>query len=276
MVMPAIGAAAGATESLITSLGAPHDAVAQAGSLGEYGHRPWPRPSRPWLMGQTWRDLLFAHWPVSIEALRAHVPDEIPIDTFAGSAWIGITPFEVTGLRLHGTVPPPFLSRFPETNVRTYATIDGKPGIFFLSLDAASRPAVAAARRAYRLPYFHAAMRIHRRGRDIYYRSDRLSSDGEPAGLRLGYRPIGEVRPAAPGTLEYFLVERYCLYTLDEGGGVLRGDIHHPPWPLQLAEAGIDYNTMTRPYDIDIPPQVPLLHFARRQDVVIWSLALAA
>jgi uncharacterized protein YqjF (DUF2071 family) len=276
MVMPAIGAAAGATESLITSLGASHDAVAQAGSLGEYGHRPWPLPSRPWLMGQTWRDLLFAHWPVSVEALRARVPDQIPIDTFAGSAWIGITPFEVTGLRLRGTVPPPFLSRFPETNVRTYATIDGKPGIFFLSLDAASRSAVAAARRAYRLPYFHATMRIHRRGSDIYYRSDRLSSDGEPARLRLGYRPIGEVRPAAPGTLEYFLVERYCLYTLDEGGGVLRGDIHHPPWPLQLAEAGIDYNTMTRPYDIDIPTEVPLLHFARRQDVVIWSLAPAA
>lgn len=270
----AVGAAAGVTESLVGSLAGSSDAVAQARVLAESGHRPWPLPSRPWLMGQTWRDLLFAHWPVPVEVLRPVIPGAIPIDTFDGSAWIGITPFEVTGFRLRGTLPPPLLSRFPETNVRTYATVDGKPGIFFLSLDADSRAAVAAARRAYRLPYFRAAMRIDR-GAAIDYSSERRSSDGDPASLRLRYRPRGPIEPAAPGTLEHFLVERYCLYTLDDRRNLLRADIHHPPWPLQPAEARISLNTMTAPYRIELPEQAPLVHLARRQDVVIWSLAPA-
>ncbi len=276
MLTSAVGAAAGVTESLVSSLGVPRGAVAQARVLAESEHRPWPLPSRPWLMGQTWLDLLFAHWPVAVDELRPRVPPQIPIDTFEGSAWVGVTPFEVSGFRLRGTLPPPVVSRFPEVNVRTYATVDGKPGIFFLSLDAGSLTAVVAARRAYRLPYFRAAMRIDRRGCEVDYRSDRRSSDGEPASLRISYRPTGSVKSAAPGTLEQFLVERYCLYTVDDRGEVLRADIHHPPWPLQRAEANISLNTMAAPYRIELPAEGPLLHYSRRQDVVIWSLAPAA
>jgi uncharacterized protein YqjF (DUF2071 family) len=223
-------------------------------------------------MGQTWLDLLFAHWPVAAEVLRPKVPQQIPLDTFGGNPWIGVTPFEVRGLRLRGTPPAPGLSRFPEVNVRTYTTVRGKPGIFFMSLDAASIPAVAAARRVYRLPYFRAAMQIGRRGREIQYRSSRNSSDGEPASLQLSYWPTGPVKPAEPVTLEHFLVERYCLYTLDDQGQVLRGDIHHPPWPLQPAAARISLNTMGSPYRVPFETE-PLLHYSRRQDVVIWSLA---
>lgn len=271
-----LGAAAGVSESLVGSLGVPRDAVAQARVLAESEHRPWALPSRPWFMGQTWLDLLFAHWPVPVEVLRPRVPRQIPIDTFEGSAWVGVTPFEVRGFRLRGTVPAPGLSRFPEVNVRTYATVNGRPGIFFISLDAASHPAVAAARRVYRLPYFRAAMQIDRRGREVDYRSDRRSPDGEPASLRMRYRPTGSVKPPAPGTLEHFLVERYCLYTLDSRGDVLRADIHHPPWPLQPAEATISLNSMAAPYRIDLPTEEPLLHYSRRQDVVVWSLAPTA
>jgi uncharacterized protein YqjF (DUF2071 family) len=109
----------------------------QSASLSQTGHRPAELPRGPWVMGQSWLHLLFAHWRVAPEDLRPAVPASVPIDTFEGSAWIGITPFEVVGARPRGLPPVPWLSRFPELNVRTYSTIDGRPGIWFLSLDAA-------------------------------------------------------------------------------------------------------------------------------------------
>src|SRR3954453_20358807 len=116
--------------------------AAQSRALEQTAHRPWPLPEGPWLQGQTWRELLFAHWPLPAEQLRHVVPPELPIDTFDGSAWLGIPPFRVTGVRLRGAPPVPVVSSFLETNVRTYTTFGGRPGIWFLSLDAASRLAV--------------------------------------------------------------------------------------------------------------------------------------
>jgi uncharacterized protein len=240
------------------------DARAQRAGLGETAHRPWPLPDGPWLQGQTWQGLLFAHWALPVAALRPHVPDALPIDTFDGRAWLGITPFCVSGLRAHGTPPVPRLSSFLETNVRTYVTRDGKPGIWFFSLDAASAPAVLGARAGFRLPYFRAAMTAARDGDRIAYRLRRGA-----AALAVDYGPSGAVFQARPGTLEHFLTERYCLYS-DHGGRIRRAEIHHPPWPLQPAEAEIAQNTMTAPLGIRLPGEAPLLHYARRQDVVIW------
>lgn len=100
-----------------------------------------------------------------------------------------------------------------------------------------------------------------------------VSSDAEPAELAGRYRPTGPEAPPPPGSLAHWLTECYCLYTLDQHGDVLRADIHHPPWPLRPAEASFEHNTMAAPYglDLDAPPE--LLHFARRQDVLIWPLA---
>jgi uncharacterized protein len=245
------------------------EAIAQARSLERTTHRPWPLPDGPWLQGQTWRDLLFAHWPLPVDQLRDAVPRELPIDTFDGSAWLGIIPFRVTGVRLRGTPPLPGLSSFLETNVRTYTTLGGRPGIWFLSLDAASRLAVAGARLAYRLPYFHAHMATSRDADAIRYRTERAS---RPVSLAMSYRPVGGVCSAAPGTLEHFLSERYCLYTLAPNRRVMTADIHHPPWPLQSAQAELDENTMTAPYGISLAKAPPTLHFSSRQDVVIWPL----
>src|SRR5215213_1072588 len=122
-------------------------------ALSETDHRPWPLPDGRWLMGQSWFGLLFAHWRVEPGELERVVPPQLPLDLIDGSAWIGITPFQVRALRLRLTPPPPFLSVFAELNVRTYVTVGGKPGIYFLSLDADSALAVAAARRIYRFPY---------------------------------------------------------------------------------------------------------------------------
>ncbi|MBD0338175.1 MAG: DUF2071 domain-containing protein [Thermoleophilia bacterium] len=233
----------------------------QAAALQETAHRSWPPPERPWLQGQTWEQLLFAHWRVDGAQLRPHLADGVELETFDGSAWLGITPFRLVGLRLRGTLPVPGLSSFPELNVRTYVRRGDRPGIWFFSLDADSRWAVAAARRTYRLPYHHARMRAARRDGWIEYSSGR---EGHVFEAR--YRPTGDVFQAEPGTLEHFLTERYCLWT----HGPALAEIHHPPWPLQEAEAELELNTMP-PADVELAGE-PLCHYAERQDVVIWPL----
>jgi uncharacterized protein YqjF (DUF2071 family) len=243
----------------------------QRAVLSETAHRPWPLPSRRWFMGQSWRNLLFAHWSVDAAALERVVPPQIPLDLRDGRAWVGITPFRVEGLRLRNTPPPPLVSRFEEANVRTYVSVGGRPGIYFLSLDSASAAAVAAARRTYRLPYFRSDMRMGTEGDGLKFEAHRVSPDGPPARLRLAYGPTGERFTAQPGTLEHWLTERYCLYTLAEGGTVQRGEIHHPPWPLQPASATIFENTMTDGLGIDLPGD-PVLHFSAMQDVVLWAI----
>ena len=241
----------------------------QRASLARTDHRPFPLPRGPWIMGQSWLDLLFAHWRVPEATLRTVVPAAIPIDTFDGSAWIAITPFEVAAARPRALPPSPWRSRFPELNVRTYATIDGRPGIWFFSLDAGRAAAATAARLNYRLPYRRARRAITRSGGRIHYRSQARAA---PALLRATSEPAGPPAHPAAGTLEYFLTERYCLYTLDRTGQVRRADIHHPPWPLQPAHAEIAENTMTEPLGIALPDQTPLLHYSARQDVLIWPL----
>jgi uncharacterized protein YqjF (DUF2071 family) len=260
----------GIGEFLLRPAAAVSPTFRQAELLSETDHRPWPMPDGPWFMRQTWSNLMFAHWRVSMEALNRVVPPQLPIDAFDGSAWLGVTPFLVSGLRLRGTTPVPLVSRFPELNVRTYVTVDGRPGIYFLSLDAARRSAVFAARRTYRLPYFHARMSLISDGR-VDFCCERSSRDGPMAAFRASYRPQDAASTADPGSLEHFLAERYCLYTLDEGRRVHRGEIQHPPWPLQPAEAQLAKNTMTAPFGIHLEGE-PLLHFAQRQDVLLWAI----
>jgi uncharacterized protein len=239
----------------------------QSATLQESAHRPWPLPDDSWVMGQTWHDLLFAHWRVPSAELRTHVPAVLPLDTHDGNAWVGVTPFCLAGLRARRTYPLPLVSIFPELNVRTYVTVAGKPGIFFFSLDAGSALAVAAARRFYHLPYFWAAMSVRTDNGFVEYQSRRR---GEPARLFSGrYRPTGPAVHAEPGTLEHFLTERYCLYTVADGR-LWRAEIHHAPRPLQPAQAELRANGMA-PEGLDLPGE-PLLHFAGRQDVLIWPL----
>ena len=196
--------------------------------------------------------------------MRALLPDVLTLDLHEGEAWLGITPFRVTGFRLHGLPPIPFLSSFPEVNVRTYVTHEEKAGIWFFSLDADSPWAVEAARLVYRLPYHRAKIEVAHRGDWIDYVSSR---DG--TSLELSYRPAGAVAPPTASTREHFLTERYCLYTEHEGR-LHRADIHHRPWPLQPAEAEVRETTVS-PVALD---GEPLFHYSERQDVVIWPLQL--
>jgi uncharacterized protein len=268
----ALRAVGDAAELLVSPAGlVANEVPSQRAGLAETAHRPWPLPAQPWLMGQTWYSLLFAHWAVRPEALRPLIPPPLELDLRDGQAWLGITPFVVGGLRLRGTPPLPRLSRFPELNVRTYVDYGAHPGIYFFSLDAARLAAVATARRAYRLPYFHAKMSARQRGGMVHYESERIDSSGPPAKLRACYGPTGPPLPVDDGSLERWLSERYCLYVVDERGRALRADIHHPPWPLQPAGATIELNTMARPLGLELVSD-PLLHYSARQDTLIWPL----
>ena len=210
---------------------------------------------------------------VDDEAVAGLLPAGLELDRFDGRAYLGITPFRLSGLRLRGTLPLPGISSFLELNVRTYVSAGGKPGIWFFSLDAASRFAVEAARRAYKLPYFRAEMRCVERGGRLAYTSARVDA-GRPYVFEGSYEPVGPARRARPGTLEHFLAERYCLYAVADGR-LHRAEIHHPPWPLRRAEARIDLNSMP-PDAVSLPDEEPLLHFSGRQDVVIWPLVPAS
>ena len=215
-------------------------------------------------MKQIWRDLLFAHWPVPVEALRHLVPVALPLDTFDGCAWVTIAPFHME-IRPRELPALPGMSRIPELNCRTYVTIDGKPGVYFFSLDITSPFAVWAARTFYHLPYFHAEMQVEKSGDEISYASQRGN-----ATWRGRYRPVSaDAYRASPGTAEYFLSERYCLYAVHEER-VYRGDIHHAPWPLQRASAEIKENTIAQAAGISLQGPPALLSFTREIEVLIW------
>ena len=234
--------------------------------LRKVAHRPWPLPRRPWVMRQTWNDLLFAHWPVEPALLRSLVPSSFDLDTFDGAAWVGVVPFWMSGVAMRGL---PSLPAFPELNVRTYVTAGGRAGVLFFSLDAASPLAVWGARTFLNLPYFRAAMAVSS-STEVQYTSRRHGNE-EAAEFRASYQPDGTPFHPADGTLEWFLTERYCLYHLDRGGAPARLEIHHPRWLLQRAKASIEVNTMGRVNGIELPARTPLLHFAKRQDMVAWS-----
>jgi uncharacterized protein len=236
--------------------------------LNEVNHRPWPLPGAPWIMVQIWHDLLFAHWPISPDVMKQHVPPKLSLDTFDGVCWIGIVPFHMSNVRLRGVPPIPGFATFAELNVRTYVTVDGKPRVYFFSLDAANLTAVWAARRFYHLPYFYADMKVRVAGHSVRYWARRKEGDAKLSG---SYRPIAPVQLCQRNTLEHWLTERYCLYTVREGC-VYRCEVHHRPWPLQDAEAHFQTNTMAGAAGIAIPNTEAVLHFSRRQEVMIWPL----
>lgn len=227
-------------------------------------------------MSQRWCDLLFAHWPVQPAALRPRIPDRLEIDTFDGTAWIAVVPFRMEAVRPRWLPAVPWLSAFPELNVRTYVRLDDRPGVFFFSLDATNPIAVRLARWAFHLPYLRARMRCRIEGDEIAYRSTRTHAGAPGARFEGRYGPAGDVFRAGPGSLERFLTERYCLYASDtsvggSAGKLYRGEVHHGPWPLQPAAAALETNTLVEAAGLEgVTGAAPHLLFARSIDVRVW------
>lgn len=237
--------------------------------------RPWALPERPWVMTQRWHSLLFAHWPVPAEQISALLPAGLIVDGFANTGWIGIVPFTMDRIRFRGLGSVPGARKFAELNLRTYVRDErtGTPGVFFFSLDAANPAAVLAARLWFHLPYYWAKMRVKEKDGWVHYESTRLLAQ-TPVHFRATYRGLGPQTTgrSARDTIEYFLTERYCLFTHNREGKLLQGDIHHAPWPLEAAEAEIEMNELPVAHGINLPNIPPVLHFAREQAVYLWRL----
>lgn len=239
-------------------------------SLTTIQHRPWPIPNGAWTWRQSWQDLLFVHWPVPASQLRPLVHDSLEIDEFDGVSWVGLVPFRMSGVAPRYVPELPGVSAFPELNLRLYVRYQDKPGVWFLSLDAANRLAVWAARRCFHLPYFFAQMECREDAQTMHYRSSRRDGP-HTADFAARYRPTATPERAKAGSLEYFLTERYCLYASDRGGRLMRAEVHHAPWPLQKGEWELDENEVGRPWGLDLSPRPTTLHFSRRLDVIVWS-----
>jgi len=218
-----------------------------------------------------WSNLAFLHWPVEAARLRRLVPAALEFDTFGGQAWLGIVPFRMEAVRLRLCPPVPGAHVFPELNVRTYVRHGERTGVWFFSLDAGSRLAVRGARFVYNLPYFDASMSMTPEGKGVAYASERVHDGAPSARLRAAYGPASEIYHAESGSLDHFLVERYCLFTRSRSGEMGFIDVHHLPWPLQRAAARLEVNTMAVAAGVALPEQQPLVHFAHALEVVAWN-----
>ena len=235
----------------------------QAQAVEDVAGRPWPLPDEPWFQGQTWEDVVVAHWRVDLAARGRLVPPELAVDTFDGEAWLGIVARRVTNLRLRGLPPLPGLSSYPELTVRTYVTLDDRPGLWFFSLDTPSRLVVEAGKRFYRLPYERARLTAESDGDELRYGLERPD-----ATFAVSCRGRGRLFTPEPDTLEHFLTGRYCHYTAD-GGRLYRAGLHGRPWRLRRGSGAVTANTVA---PMALGEAEPELLVADRRDVVAWPL----
>ncbi|WP_182882610.1 YqjF family protein [Microbispora sp. H10949] len=220
---------------------------------------PSGRVEQP-VMHHRWADITFIHWRYPPEVVQGFLPDGLAVDTFEGSAYVGITPFLMRDVRVPGLPPLPWLSRFPETNVRTYARdARGRGGLWFLSLDAGRLPAVLGARAGYGLPYYWSRMSVSGAGARRSYRCRRLWPG------HAGVRCDADVDLGAPVTeagrsgLADFLVERYRLFTV-VAGRLATAEVEHPRWPLHHARtAGLEQGLL-RAVGLPDPGHDPIVH----------------
>jgi uncharacterized protein YqjF (DUF2071 family) len=235
--------------------------------------RPWPQGR--WLVSQRWNNLLFAHWPVPASSLAPLLPEGLQLDTFQGSAWLGIMPFRMDRVKVRGLPPIPGARSFPDLSLRTYVREErtGTPGVVCLSLDASNLLAVAVGRAFYRLPYHWAQMRLEQRTEREFAFYSRRRFAGRTVVFKALYRGLGPSRKLAecrPGTLEYFLIERYCLFSTNQAGQLIRANLHHSSWPLEEAEAHIEQNNLAEVLGLRLPEQEPVLHYSRQLAVYVW------
>jgi hypothetical protein len=265
---PATGSQRAVTYTEILAAMQPRDwPVLIKPAFARTGHRPWPIPGGRPVLFQRWVNLAFLHWRIPADRLRPLVPAGLSIQEFDGASWVGIVPFDVQDLCAPLSTWLPL--NFTELNVRLYVEADGKPGVWFVSLDASSWLAVAGARTSLRLPYFGARMQLDAAAPGVDFQSRRRRVPAIEFSAR--YRPAGDEFEPVPGTLDHFLIERYCLYTRWHDGRILRLDIQHPPWRVSPATVEIRSNTVAAMQGIGLDPaDAPIAHFSRRQDTVAW------
>ncbi|HVZ85107.1 MAG TPA: DUF2071 domain-containing protein [Terracidiphilus sp.] len=232
-------------------------------------------------MTQRWNDLLFAHWRVQAAQVAPLLPEGVVVDTFDGSAWLGVVPFWMDRIKVRGIPTIPGARTFPELNMRTYVRDlrTNTPGVYFFSLDGANLLGVMVARSFYHLPYYWARMRMEDRGNQEFSFYSRRRFAHSSIVFKARYRGLGpssRLAESRVGSLEHFLTERYCLFTHNRLGQLIRANVHHIPWPLEEARAEIERNDLPAVLGIEIRAQDPVLYYSRRLAVYMWPPELAA
>jgi uncharacterized protein YqjF (DUF2071 family) len=252
-------------------------------TLYAVAHRPWLPPNGPWAVSQSMQDALFVNYAVDPAALRPLVPERFSIDLYGGAAWLTVTPFYVSHLRGNSIPPLPVVSSFGSVVVRTCVTCDGKPGLYVFSADSGSLGAVWTARLFWRLPFWHAKVRMRGytvtrhslrapRTLDVRFDAERLhgpKAGASAAQLRAVYNAVSE--PAIPraGTLEQFLIDRYCLYTRSKNS-LYRIENHHLPFMLQRAQVALEANTLCEPLGLTLPANPDAVFYVRNLRLLVW------
>jgi len=208
-------------------------------AFSQTNHRPWGLPTKPWIMKQSWHDLLFLHWKVAPDEIRARLPKGLELDTYKGDAYIALVPFMMRGVTGRGCPAPKAMCDFPEFNVRTYVTVDGKPGVWFFSLDVTNAFAVWAARTFFHLNYRKSDINYYVKGDTIHYQANYSPEER----FHVTYRPTKRYYPEL-NSFAHWATERYCLYAASKSGTLYRGEIQHPQWELWEAEYEIIENSM--------------------------------
>lgn len=237
--------------------------------MNDVAHRSWPLPSTNWIMKQSWRDVLFIHWPVSPDILRPYIPSSLNIDILDGCAWVGVVVFVMQGIYPRGLPTISVTPKFSEVNVRTYVEYEGKPGVYFLSLEVGDWASLTIAKKWYHLPYQHADISIEKKGQTYYYESIRkgnttITSKGM-------YTPLLDECIPKEGTLDHWLLERYCLYSTNSQTNLYCGEIHHRPWTLQKVKVEIMKNTLFTSFNMDLDIE-PIYHFSKGIDTLFWNI----
>ncbi len=242
-------------------------------TLLQTAHRPWPMPAERWRLRQRWTKLLFAHWPMPPEVVQQRLPPGLRVDTHDGWAWLGVAPFVMDRVRFRSvgehSISVPGAQAFPELNLRTYCIApDGRPGVYFFSLDASSLLAVVGARVAFGLPYFWSRLRVTQGDEYLHCTSRRLLS--KPAVFEAKYRPLNVA--SSDDSLSHFVTHRYAFF-LRRFGHIAAGEIHHAPWVLEQAEAEFIANDLPGSFGFTLPQRPPVLHYAREVHMQAWTLA---
>lgn len=240
--------------------------------LNDIIHRPYPLPSKNWIMRQTWKNVLFLHWPIPLEKLRPHIPTSLQIDTYKGTAWLGIILFVLEGIYPFGLSSISLTPKFPEINVRTYVTYNGKPGIYFLSIDVDNWASLKIAKHWYHLPYHSAHISFQKEGESFHCHSVRRENRNDPLSFHCKYASVSDVYAPKEGTLDHWLTERYCFYSSNNGVSIYCGEIHHQPWPLQKAKIELVNHTLFTPFHFDLPEEKPVIHFSPGVDSLMWNI----
>jgi len=242
-------------------------------------HKPRPLPPGRWLMRQRWNDLLFAHWPVPAASLAPLLPEGLEVDTFQGSAWLGVVPFWMDRIKIRGFPPIPGSRTFPDLSLRTYVREErtGTPGVYCLSLDANNLLTVMIRRAFFSLPTHWAEMRLEQRTTREFTIDSRRRFALQPVVFKAHYRGLGatwKLAESRPGTIEHFLMERYCMFSSNRAGQPIRANLHHISYPLEEAEAEIEQNNLADALGICLPDHEPVLHYSRRLAVYVWPTEL--